>query len=45
MRVAKDSERLTFERVLVPRDFDVIRQLLEMGSVSCFPSIGSTTTD
>jgi len=35
MGVAEDGERVTFERVLVARDFDVIRQLPEVGSVSC----------
>jgi hypothetical protein len=45
MSVAKDGEGLTFERVLVPRDFDVIRQVPEVGNVSCLPSITSTTTN
>jgi hypothetical protein len=44
MCVAKDGERLPFERVLVPRDFDVIWQVPDVGSVSCFPLTGSTTT-
>jgi len=39
MRVAKDGQRLTFERMLLPRNCDAIRQVLDMGSVWCVPSI------
>ena len=44
MGVAEDGERLPLERVLVPRDLDLIRQLPEVGSVSCRPSTTSITT-
>jgi hypothetical protein len=39
MGVAKDRERLTFKRVVLPRNRDTVGEVLEMGSVWCFPSI------
>jgi len=37
--VAKNGERLTFKWVMLPSYRDVFGKVLEMGSVSCFPSI------
>jgi len=39
MCAPKDSKRLTFERMLLTRDRDVIWRVLEMGSVWMVPSI------
>ena len=44
MGVTKDREILTFEWVLVSSYPDAIRKVLEVGSVSYFPSITSITS-
>ena len=37
--VAKHGQGLTLEWVLLPSNRDTLWKLVEMGSVSCFPSI------
>ena len=38
MRVAKDGQRLPFKGVLLPSNCDALGKVLEVGSVSWFPS-------
>jgi hypothetical protein len=39
---AKDGQRLTFKWVVFPSNRDTLGKVLEMGSVSCFPSTRSS---
>jgi hypothetical protein len=45
MSMAEDGERQTFEWVLVSSYPDALWKIVEVGSVSCFPSTGSVTTN
>ena len=43
MRVAKDCQRLTFEWMVLPSDYDVLGKVVEVGSLSCLPWVRWST--